>query len=148
MACRWCCAACRAAINSLAISEEDAAQQPTEWQARQQEISGRIAREYRNRIDLLDDDKSPEAPEAEDMATPEAVQQRRQRYVVELETRLLCIKAERHTIYAERQHDHINDEALRSLVAELDLTEISLRKRLDVARRAAAKQAAKLESRG
>ena len=82
------------------------------------------------------------------MATPEAVQQRRQRYVVELETRLLCIKAERHTIYAERQHDHINDESLRSLVAELDLTEISLRKRLDVARRAAAKQAAKLESRG
>ena len=141
-------AACRAAINSLAISEEDAAQQPTEWQARQQEISGRIAREYRNRIDLLDDDKSPEAPEAEDMATPEAVQQRRQRYVVELETRLLCIKAERHTIYAERQHDHINDESLRSLVAELDLTEISLRKRLDVARRAAAKQTAKLEGRG
>ena len=35
---------------------------------------------------------------------------------------------------------------LRSLVQELDLTEITLRKRLDVARRAAAKQAAKRES--
>ena len=58
------------------------------------------------------------------------------------------ITSRKHTIYAERQHDHINDESLRSLVAELDLTEISLRKRLDVARRAAAKQAAKLESRG
>ena len=141
-------AACRAAINSLAISEENAAQQPTEWQAQQQEISGRIAREYRNRIDLLDDEKSPEAPEAEDMSTPDAVQQRRQRYVVELETRLQCIKVERHTIYAERQHDQINDESLRSLVAELDLTEISLRKRLEVARRAAAKQAAKRQTNG
>ena len=71
-----------------------------------------------------------------------------ERRVVELETRLQCIKVERHTIYAERQHDQINDESLRSLVAELDLTEISLRKRLEVARRAAAKQAAKRQTNG
>ena len=139
-------AACRAAISSLAINEETTAQQPTEWQAQQHEIEGRIAREYRNRIDMLDEDRSPDAAEAPDAASPEAVQQRRERYVMELEMRLKCIKVERHTIYAERQHNRINDESLRSLVQELDLTEITLRKRLDVARRAAAKQAAKRES--
>ena len=136
-------AACRAAINSLAMSEEDAAHQPTEWQAQQHEIEGRIAREYRNRIDLLDEEKSPDTAEAADMASPEVVQQRRLRYVAELELRLQCVKVERHTIYAERQNNKINDESLRSLVQELDLSEITLRKRLDVARRAAAKKAAK-----
>ena len=138
-------AACRAAINSLAVSDDDAARQPTEWQAQQHEIEGRIAREYRNRIDLLDDDKLPDAADAEDMNSPEAVQQRRLRYVAELEMRLNCIKVERHTIYAERQHNRINDESLRSLVQELDLSEITTRKRLEVARRAAAKQTAKRE---
>ena len=137
--------ACRAAIGSLAISEDDAAHQPTEWQARHQEISGRIAREYRNRIDLLDEEKSPETADEKDISSPDAIQQRRDRYVTELEMRLHCIKVERHTIYAERQHNHINDESLRSLVQELDLGEISLHKRLDVARRAAAK-AAKADS--
>ena len=136
-------AACRAAINSLAMSEEDAAHQPTEWQAQQHEIEGRIAREYRNRIDLLDEEKSPDTAEAADMASPEVVQQRRLRYVAELELRLQCVKVERHTIYAERQNNKINDESLRSLVQELDLSDITLRKRLDVARRAAAKKAAK-----
>ncbi|MFE1573302.1 Na+/H+ antiporter [Comamonas odontotermitis] len=138
--------ACRAAINSLAINDESSVQQPTEWQAQQHEIEGRIAREYRNRIDMLDEDRSPDAADAPDAASPEAVQQRRERYVMELEMRLKCIKVERHTIYAERQHNRINDESLRSLVQELDLSEITLRKRLDVARRAAAKQAAKRES--
>ncbi|GAB2831572.1 Na+/H+ antiporter [Comamonas piscis] len=138
-------AACRAAINSLAMSDEDAAQQPTEWQALQHEIEGRIAREYRSRIDLLDEDRTPESAEVQDLATPDAVQERRLRYVAELEMRLNCIKVERHTIYAERHNNRINDESLRSLVQELDLSEITLRKRLEVARRAAAKQAAKLE---
>ncbi|MEF9963669.1 MAG: Na+/H+ antiporter [Comamonas sp.] len=138
-------AACRAAINSLAMSDEDAAQQPTEWQAQQHEIEGRIAREYRSRIDLLDEERTPESAEMQDLATPDAVQERRLRYVAELEMRLNCIKVERHTIYAERHNNRINDESLRSLVQELDLSEITLRKRLEVARRAAAKQAAKLE---
>ena len=138
-------AACRAAINSLAVSDDDAARQPTEWQAQQHEIEGRIAREYRNRIDLLDDDRSPDTAEAQDAASPEAVHNRRLRYVAELEMRLNCIKVERHTIYAERQHNRINDESLRSLVQELDLSEITTRKRLEVARRAAAKQTAKRE---
>ncbi len=138
-------AACRAAINSLAISDDNAARQPTEWQAQQHEIEGRIAREYRNRIDLLDDDRSPDTAEAQDAASPEAVHNRRLRYVAELEMRLNCIKVERHTIYAERQHNRINDESLRSLVQELDLSEITTRKRLEVARRAAAKQTAKRE---
>lgn len=137
-------AACRAAINSLAMSDEDAAQQPTEWQAQQHEIEGRIAREYRSRIDLLDEERTPESAEMQDLATPDAVQERRLRYVAELEMRLNCIKVERHTIYAERHNNRINDESLRSLVQELDLSEITLRKRLEVARRAAAKQAAKL----
>ncbi len=139
-------AACRAAINSLALNEKDVAHKPIEVQAQQHEIEGRIAREYRNRIDLLDEDKIPDAGESTDIASPEAVQQRRLRHVAELELRLKCIKVERHSIYKERQHNRINDESMRSLVQELDLSEITLSKRLDVARRAAAKQAAKLEA--
>ena len=44
---------------------------------------------------------------------------------------------ERETLYAERHAHHINDETLRALVGELDLSEVSLRKRLAAARRAA-----------
>ena len=132
-------AACHAAITSMAVPEAERARHNTEWLARQQEVAGRVSRDYRNRLDLLEEDKTPETADDEDANAPNAVQQRRERYVVELEMRLLCTQVERRTIYGERQRHHINDESLRSLVQELDLAEISLRKRLDVARRAAAK---------
>ena len=54
-----------------------------------------------------------------------------------MELRLHCIQIERDTLYAERQAHRINDEALRALVSELDMSEVSLRKRLAVSRKAA-----------
>ena len=69
--------------------------------------------------------------------SPEAQRQRNERYLMELELRLKCLHIERDTLYAERHAHRINDESLRSLVAELDLSEISLIKRLKVARKTA-----------
>ena len=66
------------------------------------------------------------------------MRQRKLRYLLEIELRLRCIHQERDALYAERQAHRINDESLRRLVSELDMQEVSLRKRLVVARRAAA----------
>jgi CPA1 family monovalent cation:H+ antiporter len=108
--------------------------------AQYQESAGRLTQEYRKRIDLLEDTPVPTTPEmlAE---SPDVVQQRRRRYVVELELRLTSLHVERDALYAERQAHRINDESLRSLVSELDLQEVPLRRRLGIARRAADVQA-------
>lgn len=130
-------AACEAAIASLSLSKEQMARHNPEWLAQYQEVAGRTAQDYRKRIDLLDDghgiDRTPEAQAEE----PDLIQRRRERFVLELETRLKCLKVERDAHYAERRANHINDESLRSLVRELDLSEVSLEKRLAVARHAA-----------
>ncbi|MBN8746852.1 Sodium, potassium, lithium and rubidium/H(+) antiporter [Xylophilus ampelinus] len=128
--------ACRAAIASMALGPAQTEGADPAWLAQYQEAAGRLAQDYRKRIDLLDDAATPTTPEAQ-AESPEAVRQRRQRYLVELELRLSCLRVERDTLYAERHAHHINDESLRSLVGELDLSEISLRKRLRVARAAA-----------
>ena len=47
------------------------------------------------------------------------------------------LHVEREALYAERHAHRINDESLRSLVAELDLQEVPLRQRLAIARHAA-----------
>lgn len=133
-------AACRAAIASMALGAAQTEDANPGWLAQYQEAAGRLTQDYRRRIDLLDDAAAnaatPASPEAQ-AESPEAVRQRRQRYLVELELRLSCLKVERDTLYAERHAHNINDESLRSLVGELDLSEISLRKRLRVARAAA-----------
>ena len=72
--------------------------------------------------------------------TPEILQERRMRYLREMELRLRCIQVERDTLYAERQAHRSNDETLRAMVSELDMAEVALRKRLVVARRAAGLQ--------
>lgn len=84
----------------------------------------------------MEDPAQPTTPEAQ-AESPDAVRQRRQRYLLEMELRLNALHVERNTLYAERQAHRINDESLRALVGELDLAEISLRKRLAVARQAA-----------
>ncbi len=129
-------AACQAAIASMVLSKDQAESADPQWVAQYQESAGRLTQEYRMRIDLLEDPATPPTPEAQAEA-PDAIQQRRRRYVVELELRLKSLHVERDALYAERHVHHINDESLRSLVAELDLAEVSLRKRLDVARHAA-----------
>lgn len=129
-------AACKAAIASMVLDKTQADTADPQWLAQYQESAGRLTQEYRKRIDLLDDDAPAATPEAQAEA-PDAIFQRRQRYVVEQELRLQALHAERNALYAERQAHRINDESLRSLVAELDLTETALRRRLDVARRAA-----------
>ncbi len=128
-------AACRAVIGHLAEPPQgdDALLDPAR-QAQRQEAVGRLTQDYRKRIDLLEDPE-PGTPELQ-ADSPAAVRQRRRRYLVELELRLRALHLEREALYAERHAHRINDESLRALVAELDLSEVSLRKRLDVARRA------------
>ena len=128
-------AACQAAIASLALPEDQAQQHSAQWLAHHQEVAGRITQEYRNRIQLLDESGVANTPEAQS-DSPEVVYERRLRYLREIELRLHCIQVERNTLYAERQAHRINDEMLRSMVSELDMSEVSLRKRLAVARRA------------
>ena len=128
--------ACRAAIASLTLTDEQVQQHDEQWVAQYQEVAGRITQEYRNRIHLLDDNGVATSTEAQ-RDTPEMVAERRERYVREMEVRLHCIKVERDALYAERHAHRINDETLRSMVSELDLSEVALRKRLVVARRAA-----------
>ncbi|WP_213767453.1 Na+/H+ antiporter [Caballeronia sp. dw_19] len=129
-------AACKAAIANMVLGKEQAESADPQWLSQYQESAGRLTQEYRKRIDLLEDPAPPATPEARAKA-PDAIRQRRHRYVVELELRLKSLHVERDALYAERHVHHINDESLRSLVAELDLAEASLRKRLDVARQAA-----------
>ena len=128
-------AACQAAIASLALPEDQAQQHSAQWLAQHQEVAGSITQEYRNRIQLLDESGVANTPEAQS-DSPEVVHERRLRYLREIELRLHCIQVERNTLYAERQAHRINDEMLRAMVSELDMSEVSLRKRLAVARRA------------
>ena len=128
-------AACQAAIASLALPEDQAQQHSAQWLAQHQEVAGRITQEYRNRIQLLDESGVANTPEAQS-DSPEVVHERRLRYLREIELRLHCIQVERNTLYAERQAHRINDEMLRAMVSELDMSEVPLRKRLAVARRA------------
>lgn len=126
--------ACKAAITSLTLSEEDKQSHDEQWVAQYQEVVGRIIQEYRSRIELLEENLNKTGTEE----TEEVVEERRQRYIREMELRLKCLKVERDTLYAERHAHRINDEVLRATVSELDLAEVSLTKRLNVSKRAAA----------
>ncbi|MBF6629963.1 MAG: Na+/H+ antiporter [Comamonas sp.] len=130
-------AACKAAIGSLTLTEDDVRKHNEEWVAQYQEVVGRITQEYRNRIHLLEDNSGVATTTEAQHDSVEMVHERRLRYVKEMELRLHCIQVERNTLYAERQAHRINDEMLRSAVSELDMAEVSLRKRLTVARKAA-----------
>ena len=129
--------ACLAAIASITLSDEDTESHGAEWLALHQEVIGHVTQEYRHRIQMLDDGGGSVNGVETHSEAPDVILQRRQRYVVEVETRLLCIHAERDAYYADRQAHKINDESLRNLVSELDMQEVAMRKRLEVARRAA-----------
>lgn len=128
-------AACRAAIAFLARPPPLGQVDDPAWRAQQQEAAGRLTQDYRKRMDMLDAPDVSQTPEAQ-AESSEAVHQRRQRYLIEMELRVDSLRVERETLYAERQAHRINDETLRALVAEIDLSEVSLRRRLAVARRA------------
>lgn len=129
--------ACMAAMTRLTLTEEEIQKRDPEWVSMRQEVNGHLIQEYRNRIQLLDDGSGAVQSIESLREAPEVVRQRKLRYVLEIETRIECIHAERDFYYAERQAHRINDESLRSLVSELDMQEIAMRKRLVVARRAA-----------
>jgi len=129
-------AACQAAIAHMARARPPAGLAGPDALAQMQESVGRLTQDYRKRIDLLEDPGVPTTPETQ-ADSPEAVRQRRQRYLVEMELRLQALHVERDTLYAERHAHRINDASLRALVGELDLAEVALRKRLVVARQAA-----------
>lgn len=136
-------AASRAAVAALAEEPDRPEAQDPDWLAQYQETVGRLTQEYRRRIGLLDEDSSSVATTVEAQAeSPEAMRQRRLRYLLELELRQKCLHAERDTLYAERHAHRINDESLRSLVGELDLSEITVKKRLKVAQETAKARAA------
>ena len=126
-----------AAMGELTLSDEDIEKHSPEWVAMHQEVMGHLMQEYRNRIQLLDDGSGVATSLETSREAPEIVHQRKHRYVLEVETRLKCIRAERDAVYAERHKHRINDETLRTVVSELDLQEVSMRKRLVAARRAA-----------
>lgn len=128
-------AACRAAIEFLARPPQGAQAGDATWRAQHQEAAGRLTQDYRKRIDMLDTPDATQMTEAQ-AELRETVRQRRQRYLIEMELRLDALHIERHALYAERHAHRINDETLRALVAELDLSEVSLRRRLASARRA------------
>lgn len=131
--------ACQAAISYLGRAVQDGDTGQAERLAQIQESVGRITQDYRRRVGLLDDPAagSPEAA----AESPEIVRQRRQRYVVELELRLAALHVERDALYRERHAQHINDASLRELVGEVDLVDVSLRRRLEAAREAAQRAA-------
>jgi CPA1 family monovalent cation:H+ antiporter len=130
-------AACRAAIAQLAEAAASSPKDDDVQTSQVQEAVGRLTQDYRKRMDLLEEPAVvASTPEAQ-AESAESVRQRRRRYLVELELRLQALQTERQALYDERQAHRINDESLRSLVAELDLSEVSLRQRLRVARRSA-----------
>lgn len=129
-------AACQAAITTIANEKPLFADDGIDLQAQWQEVAGRVTQDYRKRMDLLEEPSIAITPESK-ADSPEAVHQRRLRYVAELELRMRAMRAEREALFAERQAHRINDASLRALVAELDLSEASLRKRLVAARHAA-----------
>jgi len=125
-------AACEAAITSLKkAGGADPTPPDAEWLARRDEAVGLVARDYRRRIDSLDDGDDGTDARGEEHAA------RRRAHVMELELRLAGLRAERAELYRLRRGHRINDDSLRALVQEVDLSEISLRRRLAVARRAA-----------
>jgi len=127
-------AAGNAAIASLRLDSAAAQAVDPQWLAQYQEAVGMLTQDYRRRISMIDDGSgSNVTPEAK-AESPEETRQRRKRYVIEIELRLACVHVERNALYAERQAHRINDESLRKLVGELDISEISLNKRLAVAR--------------
>lgn len=129
-------AAFRAAIAGLAEEVRSSpAAQDTAAIGLLQEAAGHITTEYRNRIDMIEDREMRTEHADEDAAA--TVASRRQRYAMELELRLHCLRTERRALYEERRGEHINDESLRKLVRELDLTEISINNRLQTVRNAA-----------
>lgn len=130
-------ASCMAAMSQLTLSDEDVQSHSPEWVAMKQEVMGHLAQEYRNRLQMLDDGTGIATSLESTREAPEIVLQRKQRYVLELEMRIRCIRAERDAVYAERHQHRINDDTLRHIVSELDLQEVSMRKRLTAARRAA-----------
>lgn len=126
-------AACRAAIAFLAQPPQPQAGDEV-WRAQHQEAAGRLTQDYRKRMDMLDAPDATQTPEVQ-AESSEAVHQRRQRYLTEMELHLDALHVERETLYAERQAHRINDETLRALVTELDFAEVLLRKRLAAVRR-------------
>jgi hypothetical protein len=130
-------AASQAALSSMVLTEEQAELHGSDWLTQRQEVVGRLTQEYRNRLNLLDDGSTWASSADGQNESPELVLQRKLRYVMELEMRIHCLQREREVLYAERQAHRINDQSLRSLVSEIDLSEVALRKRLAVARRAA-----------
>ncbi|CAM4077741.1 Na+/H+ antiporter [Kerstersia similis] len=131
--------ACQQAINSMAITDAEIASHDEKWLTQHQEIIGLLTKEYRRRIEMMEahQPEGNEDPEedAEGQSDSRAIIERKQRYIIEQEMRLRGLQAERRAIYAQRRKNLINDETMRGLVQEIDMAEISLKRRLAANRR-------------
>lgn len=130
--------ACQHAISSLTITDAEIAAHDENWLTQHQEMIGVLTKEYRRRIEMMQAANQP-TDSAEDAAAVEAeanaVMERKKRYIIEQELRLRGLQAERRAIYAQRRKNLINDETLRGLVQEIDMAEISLKRRLTASQR-------------
>ncbi|MCP1638207.1 Na+/H+ antiporter [Kerstersia gyiorum] len=131
--------ACQQAISSMAITDAEIAAHDEKWLTQHQEIIGLLTKEYRRRIEMMEAHQAEGEEDAESNADgttdSRAVIERKQRYIIEQELRLRGLQAERRAIYAQRRKNLINDETMRGLVQEIDMAEISLKRRLAANRR-------------
>ncbi|MGO3742047.1 Na+/H+ antiporter [Kerstersia sp.] len=131
--------ACQQAINSMAITDAEIAAHDAKWLTQHQEIIGLLTKEYRRRIEMMEAHQAEGADdpekEVDGLSDSRAVIERKQRYLIEQEMRLRGLQAERRAIYALRRKNLINDETMRGLVQEIDMAEISLKRRLAANRR-------------
>ena len=128
---------CRAALAELAQAPGEVPATETARLLRVQDAAGRIAEDYRKRLQLLEGPaQSSEEPEVQ-AESPRALAERHLNLVAEMEIRLNVLRAERNALYGERRANRINDESLRRLGGELDLQEVALRQRLRTARQVA-----------
>jgi CPA1 family monovalent cation:H+ antiporter len=105
----------KAAIRSL--EEDDPAQKPSEQDATQAslatELKARIMSEYRHQMEVFED-----SAEAQALA--------RQMDQLERHLRIKALRAQRLELYEMRRQRLIGDDALREVLAELDMNEANL----------------------
>lgn len=121
-------AACEAAMGALKADGAAGPHDP-QWKDLHDEAAERVARDYRRRIETLDDTDDSADGAAEAHAA------RRSANTMELELRLTGLRAERAEMFRQRRAHRINDDTLRALVREVDLLEISIRRRVAASRR-------------
>ncbi|THT98732.1 Na+/H+ antiporter [Lampropedia puyangensis] len=118
-------AACHAAL--VALQAEEAAPGSSGEQALRAAVLGRVAQDYRERLNALDDTSDPDLVKLRERV------QHGKTLELDMGLRLKGVQAEREEIYRLRRKHLINDDSLRRLVSELDLAEVAINRRMEAA---------------